>query len=96
MTAAAPAENKKPTRRHRSPNGLGQYVTDLELIEWLGVPYKQASQAIAELDRNPRSGFPKKQKLWGDRRYLPAVKAWLDRASGLTIGASQPQERGNG
>lgn len=79
----------KPKRRHRSPHGLGAFVTDAELIEYLGVPYKTASEAIMVLDRDPASGFPKKQKLWGDRRYLPAVEAWLDRKNGLNVDSSR-------
>jgi hypothetical protein len=34
-------------------------------------------------DRDLHSGFPKKQALWGGRRYWPAVKAYLDRTNGL-------------
>ena len=59
------------------------FVTDAELIRRLGVPEKIARAAIRALDDNTRSGFPKKQKLWGDRRYWPAVRAYLDRTSGL-------------
>lgn len=65
------------------------YVTDAELIRRMGVPEKIARQAIAVLDRDPRRGFPQKQALWGNRRYWPAVKAFLDRTSGLI----PPQER---
>lgn len=75
----------KPKRAHRSPHGPGLYVTDLELIELLGVPERVASQAIEILDLDRRSGFPPKQKLWGNRRYLPAVRAWLDRNNGLKM-----------
>lgn len=67
------------------------YVTDAELIKRMGVPEKVARDAIRALDANPRSGFPKKQELWGKRRYWPAVKAYLDRTSGLTMPAPQPQ-----
>lgn len=64
------------------------YVTDAELIRRLGVPERPARAAIHALDANPSSGFPRKQKLWGDRRYWPAVRAYLDRTSGLTVAAS--------
>jgi hypothetical protein len=64
------------------------YVTDEELIKLLGVPVRDARAALQELDRNPASGFPRKQKLWGDRRYLPAVRAYFDRLNGLKIDAS--------
>jgi hypothetical protein len=60
------------------------YLTDAELIRRMGVPEKIARQAIEVLDRDPRrSGFPQKSKLWGDRRYWPAVKAYLDRTNGV-------------
>lgn len=78
MTSPSPTR-----RRHRSPHGMGVFVTDQELIEFLGIPEKTARAAIAELDRNPRTGFPPKNPLWGDRRYLPAVQKWLDEANGL-------------
>lgn len=61
------------------------FVTDAELIERINVPEKIARQAIEALDKNPgQSGFPQKQKLWGDRRYWPACKAYFYRASGLS------------
>lgn len=61
------------------------YVTDAELVRRLGVPEKIARAAIQAMDRDPRSRFPRKQKLWGDRRYWPAVKAYLDRHNGLRM-----------
>lgn len=63
------------------------YITDAELIRRMGVPEKIARQTIRALDANPRSGFPKKQKIWGDRRYWPAVRSYLDRTAGATISA---------
>jgi hypothetical protein len=54
----------------------GLWVTDAELIRRLGVPEKKAREAIRMAEA--RAGFPKKQKLWGDRRYWPAVKAYFD------------------
>lgn len=59
------------------------FVTDAELIRRLGVPEKRARLIIRELEA--KTDFPKKQKLWQDRRYWPAVKAWLDRHSGLAL-----------
>jgi hypothetical protein len=65
------------------------YVTDAELIRRLGVPEKVARQAIEMLDRNPRTtGFPQKQALWGNRRYMPAVMDWLARTN-ANLGASE-------
>ncbi len=59
------------------------YITDAELIRRMGVPEKIAREAIRTLDRNAASGFPKKQPLWGDRRYWPAVKAYLDKLNNV-------------
>jgi hypothetical protein len=70
------------------------YVTDAELIRRLGVPAKTARAVIQELDdKAKQTGFPQKQKLWGDRRYWPAVKAYLDRTNGLTIDAPPRRQR---
>lgn len=70
------------------------YVTDAELIRRLGVPEKLGRAVLHSLDRTRGSGFPPKQKLWGDRRYWPAVKAFLDRTGGLTMETS-PQRKFN-
>lgn len=68
------------------------YVTDAELIRRLGVPEKIARAALQELDAK-QTNFPKKQKLWGDRRYWPAVKAYFDARNGLTIDAPPRRQR---
>lgn len=63
------------------------YVTDEELIARLGAPEKVAKDALRVLDQECRNNrFPQKQKLWGNRRYWPAVKAWLDSHNGLRMG----------
>jgi hypothetical protein len=62
----------------------GLFVTDNQLVERLGVPKRHAKAAIQMLDATRGSGFPPKQKLWGDRRYWPAVKAYFDKAGGLS------------
>jgi hypothetical protein len=56
------------------------WVLDSEIIRRLGVPEKKAREAIRMLEA--KSGFPRKQKLWGDRRYWPAVKAYMDKQYG--------------
>ncbi len=71
------------------------WVTDAELIRRLGCPEKPAREALRMLD-SKASGFPKKQKLWGDRRYWPAVKAYLDRTNGLTLEPSPPRRERHG
>jgi len=68
------------------------WVTDAELIRRLGVPEKVARQVLRELDAKP-TGFPKKQKLWGDRRYLPSVTAYFERVYGGTLPVPQQRDR---
>lgn len=68
------------------------WVTDAELIRRMGVPEKVARAAIEMLDRQgKRGGFPQKSGVWGNRRYWPAVKAYLDRTNGLKM-PSQPRD----
>lgn len=58
------------------------WVTDAELIRRSGVPEKIMRQNLRGLDNNPRSGFPKKNKLWGGRRHWPSVQEyWAKMAS---------------
>jgi hypothetical protein len=64
------------------------WVTDAELIRRLGVPEKIARRLLREWDSKP-SGFPKKQKFYGNRRYMPHVLAYFD----ATLSASQRKER---
>jgi hypothetical protein len=67
----------------------GLFVTDAELIRRLGVPEKTARAAIRELERRP--GFPRKDPLFGDRRFWPAVAAYLENRYGLgTLAPSPP------
>jgi hypothetical protein len=59
------------------------YVTDAELIRRIGVPEKIARSVIKQLDAKRANQFPQKSSLWGNRRYWPAVRAYLDRHGGL-------------
>lgn len=93
MTDAAALDRPEPETSGRRRRG-GLYVTDAELVELLGVPEKIGREAITAMDNNPRSGFPKKNPLWGGRRYWPAVKAYLDRQEMPTIAPSAPHPRG--
>lgn len=68
------------------------WVTDAELIRRMGVPEKTARETIRLLDAK-NQGFPRKQKLWGDRRYWPAVKAYFDKLYGANVDAPQRRER---
>lgn len=85
----SPTIERRTSRRHRAKHGMGEFVTDQELIEFLGLPSDLGRKRLAALDGNPQSNFPRKQPFWGDRRYLPAVQQWLDRANGLKIEAPQ-------
>lgn len=77
MTDTATAT--EPRRRQVRRGGL--YVLDVELYEILGVPEKIMRRRLPELEA--KFGFPRKQKLFGDRRYLPAVEAWLNKHNGI-------------
>ena len=68
------------------------WVTDAELIRRMGVPEKIAREQLRMLDRTG-SGFPKKQKIWGDRRYYPAVQAYFDQLYGPKLVAQRSDRR---
>lgn len=59
------------------------YLSDAELIRRLGVPEKILRPILPELEN--KHGFPRRQALFGNRRYWPAVKAWLDKHNGLPV-----------
>ena len=63
------------------------WLSDSEIIRRLGVPEKIAREAIRVAEA--KAGFPRKQKLWGDRRYWPAVRAYFDNLYGVNV----PQQR---
>jgi len=66
------------------------WVTDAELIRRPGVPEKIGRAALHMYDRTKGTGFPQKQKLWGDRRYWPAVVDYFDHQYGFrTAGLSR-------
>lgn len=65
------------------------YLLDSELIRRLGVPDKVLRPILPELET--KHGFPRKQALFGGRRYWPAVKLWLDKHNGLIVDA--PKQR---
>jgi len=75
------------TLDHDTREGL--YITDAELIRRLGLPEKVGYAAIHALDRDKASGFPQKKAFWGNRRYWPAVKAYMDRTNGLKLDVPQ-------
>jgi hypothetical protein len=69
----------EPETLEREKNRL--WLTDAELIRRMGVPEKRAREVLRMLDAKG-SSFPKKQQLWGGRRYWPAVKAYFDKEYG--------------
>ena len=81
----------RPEARERMKDTL--WVTDAEMIRRLGVPEKVIRPVIKALDEKRGSGFPPKKKLFGYRRYWPAVLAYFDRVGGLTMDAPQRRER---
>ena len=69
------------------------FVTEAELIQRLGVPDQLAQAILQDFDAN-HPALLEKQKVWGDRRYWPAVKAWLDKTCGLELAKPRPRKSG--
>jgi hypothetical protein len=67
------------------------YLLDSELIRRLGVPEKKMRSILPALES--KYAFPKKQPLFGGRRYWPAVKAWLDKHNGIIVDHSNSTRR---
>lgn len=59
------------------------YVTDQQISEIWGVCDKTARRAIKALER--AGGFPRKDPLFGGKRYWPAVEAFMQRRAGLNV-----------
>lgn len=59
------------------------FVTDKEIAWRWGVSEKIARAAICVLEKHP--GFPPRDKLLGNKRYWPAVKAFMRARYGLII-----------
>ena len=57
------------------------FLTDGQIAARVGVATSEW-QAIAKV--LTREGLPQPDLLFGNRRYWPAVKAWLDRRAGLS------------
>lgn len=66
-----------------------EWMTDAELIRWCNIPEKKLRPILRALDANPRSGFPKKDPFWGDRRHYPSVQAYWKAEQQRKIEASQ-------
>lgn len=65
----------------------GLWVTDAEIIRRLGVSEKTGYTAIHRLEKSGL-GFPEKQKVWGKKRYWPAVRDFFDAQYGFKSGGS--------
>jgi len=74
-----------PATLEREKNKL--YLIDSELCRRLGVPAKVLRPILETLEK--KHGFPRKQALFGGRRYWPAVKLWLDKHNGLMVDGSK-------
>ena len=76
----------------KSSENNGLWVADAEIIRRLGVSEKTGYAAIHRLE-NSSLGFPEKSKVWGNKRYWPAVKDFFDREYGLKSSGSTPRSR---
>ena len=65
------------------------FLADAELFRRLGVPEKIMRPMLPALES--KFGFPRKQPLFGERRYWPAVKAWLNKHNGLPDPTKHPR-----
>lgn len=61
------------------------YKTEAEIARLVGVPLREWASAALVLERK---GLPLQDPQFGDRRYWPAVKAFLDRRAGLAQNAA--------
>ena len=76
-----------PEIEDQTPSREGLWVTDAEIIRRLGVSEKVGYAALRRLDATG-AGFPPKSKVWGKRRWWPAVKDYFDAKYGLKSGLS--------
>lgn len=67
MTTRTTTQVESPTEE--------DFVTEREIAERWNVPWSVACVAIAAFEMDPR--FPPKDKLMGNRRYWPAVRAFM-------------------
>ncbi|RAX40752.1 winged helix-turn-helix domain-containing protein [Rhizobium tropici] len=56
------------------------FVTDAQCAERLGLTTEVLATALPALTK---AGFPMRDPLFANRRYWPAVRAWLDRRYGM-------------
>lgn len=70
----------------------GLWVTDAEIIRRWGVSEKVGYAAIHRLE-NTGLGFPEKQKVFGKKRFWPAVRAFLEWRYGFKLNVSSTRGR---
>lgn len=56
------------------------YLTDAQVAERIGLSTEDFTDTVPTLERQ---GFPLKDPLFNNRRYWPAVQAFLDKRNGL-------------
>lgn len=71
---------------------MSLYITDGELATMLGVGRAKLSALVRVWEK---SGFPPKDPQVSSKRYLPAVRAWLDRRHGLASNSAGKGQRAN-
>jgi hypothetical protein len=72
-----------PSTLSREKDKLTDFLTDVEIAKRWGVSDKTARRAMKALER--AGGFPKKDPLFGGKRYWPAVDAFMKGRNGLTV-----------
>lgn len=81
-----------PARMNTMAKSDTLYVTDAQLAERLGLSFDQFKTALYALEQG---GFP----MFANRRYWPAIRAWLDRRYSLNAhgpyGPDELESRGS-
>lgn len=75
--------------------GIQLFIADTEIARRLGLTPQEFRTKSTALER---SGFPQQDAQFNNRRYWPAVKAFLDRRYGLDAGSTpsnQPEGEEN-
>lgn len=66
----------------------GLYLDDKQIADELGIPVAEWRENAAVLTQD---GLPAPNPLFGNRRYWPAVRAFLDRLEGLGTPSDRPR-----
>ena len=75
VASAAPSPPRRP-RRALPP----LYLSEAEVAAHVGLSLEDWKAAASALEKQ---GLPRPDPIFGNRRYLPAVRAFLDRRYGL-------------